>query len=115
VLDRQGNLELGPRSMTAGAQHARGNATYSYGDRFVMVWADDTDGRYQLYAQTFDKKLAPVSPRMRLISSSGNALGGHLAASSDGGLGVLYTDDSTGRYQTYFTRLNCLPRPLGLK
>jgi hypothetical protein len=115
VLDRQGNVELGPRSMTAGAQHARGNATYSYGDRFVMVWADDTDGPYQLYAQTFDKKLAPVSPRVRLISSSGNALGAQLAASSDGGLGVLYNDDSTGRYQTYFTRLDCLPRPLGLK
>jgi hypothetical protein len=115
VLDRQGNVEIGPRSMTAGAQHARGNATYSYGDRFVMVWADDSDGPYQLYAQTFDKRLAPVSPRVRLFSSSGNALGAHLAASSDGGLGVLYADDSTGRHQTYFTRLDCLPRPLDLK
>jgi hypothetical protein len=115
VLDRQGNVELGPVSMTAGAQHARGNATYSYGDRFVMVWADDMDGPYQLYAQAFDKKLAPVSPRVRLISSSGNALGAELAASSDGGLGVLYADDSTGRYQTYFTRLDCLPQPRGLK
>lgn len=116
VLDRQGNVELGPRSMTAGAPHARGNATYSYGDRFVMVWADDSDGPYQLYAQTFDQKLAPASPRVRLLSSSGNALGAHLAASSsDGALGVLYADDSTGRYQTYFTRLDCLPRPLGAK
>jgi hypothetical protein len=115
VLDRQGTVELGPLSMTAGAQHARGNATYSYGDRFVMVWADDTDGPYQLYAQTFDKKLAPVSPRLRLTSSSGNALGPELAASSDGGVGVLYADDSTGRNQTYFTRLDCLPRPLGLE
>jgi hypothetical protein len=115
VLDRQGKVELGPLSMTAGAQHARGNATYSYGDRFVMVWADDTDGPYQLYAQAFDKKLAPISARLRLINSSGNALGAHLAASSDGGLGVLYADDATGRYQTYFTRLECVPRSLGLK
>lgn len=107
VLDRNGNVELGPLSMTAGAQHARGNATYSYGDRFVMVWSDDKDGLYQLYAQTFDKKLAPVSPRLRLTSSSGNALGAHLAAAKDGGLGVLYADDDSGRFQTFFTRLDC--------
>lgn len=107
VLDRSGNVEFGPQSMTAGAKHARSNATYSYGDRFVMVWSDDKDGPYQLYAQTFDKKLAPISPRLRLTSSSANALGANLAASADGGLGVLYSDDSSGRFQTYFTRLDC--------
>jgi hypothetical protein len=107
VLDRSGNIEFGPQSMTAGAKHARSNATYSYGDRFVMVWSDDKDGPYQLYAQTFDKKLAPISPRLRLTSSSSNALGANLAASADGGLGVLYSDDSSGRFQTYFTRLDC--------
>ena len=97
----------GPQSMTAGAAHARGNATYSYGDRFVMVWADDKDGVYQLYAQTFDKRLAPISQRLRLITTNTVTLGPAIAPAKDGGLGVLYTDQGTGDYQTFFTRLDC--------
>lgn len=108
VLDRNGTVELGPLSMTAGAAHARGNATYSYGDRFVMVWADDKDGPYQLYTQTFDLKLAPLSPRLRLTNTKADTLGPAVAASADGGLGVLYSDESTGSRQTFFTRLDCV-------
>lgn len=96
-----------PQSMTAGAAHAQGNATYSYGDRFVMVWADSKDGNYQLYAQTFDKKLAPLTERIRLTSTTTINHGAALAASSDGGLGVLYTDENNGKPQTFFTRLDC--------
>jgi hypothetical protein len=96
-----------PQSMTVGAAHAQGNATYSYGDRFVMVWADDKDGPYQLYAQTFDKKLAPISERLRLTTTMTDTHGAAVAPSADGGLGVLYTDESNGKPQTYFTRLNC--------
>lgn len=107
VLSRSGVLEFGPQSMTAGAKHARSHATYSYGDRFVMVWADDKDGPYQLYAQTFDKKLAPLSARLRLTTSNADALFPHVAAAADGGLGVLYTEESSGSRQTFFTRLNC--------
>jgi hypothetical protein len=96
-----------PQSMTAGAAHAQGNATYSYGDRFVMVWADTKDGGYQLYAQTFDKKLAPISARLRLTTTMTDTHGAAIAASSDGGLGVLYTDEANGKPQTFFTRLDC--------
>jgi hypothetical protein len=107
VLSKSGVVEFGPQSMTAGAKHARSHATFSYGDRFVMVWADDKDGPYQLYAQTFDKKLAPLSPRLRLTTTNADALFPQLAAAFDGGLGVLYTEESNGSRQTFFTRLNC--------
>jgi len=96
-----------PQSMTAGASHAQGNATYSYGDRFVMVWADDKDGGYQLYAQTFDKRLAPVSQRLRLTTTMTDTLGAALAPSADGGLGVLYSDMNNGKPKTFFMRLDC--------
>ncbi len=96
-----------PQSMTVGAAHAQGNATYSYGDRFVMVWGDDKDGPYQLYVQTFDKKLAPISPRLRLTTTMTDTLGAALAPSSDGGLGVLYTDLNHGKPKAFFTRLDC--------
>jgi hypothetical protein len=112
VVIGPGGIERGPLSMTAGGLHARSHATYSYGDRFVMVWADTKDGPYQLYAQTFDAKLAPLSARMRLVSSGTQALSPVLAPAADGGLGVLYEDDgSVGKRAVYFTRLDCRDAP----
>jgi hypothetical protein len=96
-----------PQSLTVGAAHARGHATYSYGDRFVMVWADDKDGRFQLYAQSFDRKLAPISQRLRVTTTMTDTLEPQIAASADGGLGVLYTDGRNGKPQAFFTRLDC--------
>lgn len=96
-----------PQSLTVGAAHARGHATYSYGDRFVMVWADDKDGHFQLYAQTFDRRLAPLSPRLRVTTTATDTLGPQIAPSADGGLGVLYTDESNGKPKAFFTRLDC--------
>jgi putative metal-binding protein len=111
VIDQNGVVRAA-QSMTAGAAHARGNATFSYGNRFVMVWADDSEGIYQLYAQTFDKKLSPISGRVRITNTTSNTLGPSLAAASDGGLGVLYTDEGEGKTRTFFTRLDCESGPL---
>jgi hypothetical protein len=111
VIDKN-RVVRGPQSMTAGAAHARGNATYSYGDRFVMVWSDDRDGVYQLYAQTFDSKLSPISPRQRVTNSMTIAGGAVIAPAADGGLGILYTDKANGEDQTFFTRLDCGPGQL---
>lgn len=106
VIGKNGIIR-GPVSMTAGAAHARGNATYSYGNRFVMVWADDRDGVYQLYAQTFDKNLKPLSQRLRVTNTMSVTRGPVIAPAADGGLGVLYTDEGNGSSQAFFTRLNC--------
>jgi Putative metal-binding motif len=107
VFDAKGALVKGPTSMTRGSRHARRNATHSYGDRFVMVWSEDSDGPYQLYAQTFDANLLPRSARVRLTRTQADARDPVLAAASDGGLGVLYTDESSGSAQTFFLRLDC--------
>ena len=80
-----------------------------------MVWADDRDGTYQLSAQTFDKKLSPISPRIRVTTTMTNAFGPLLAPAADGGVGVLFTDDGNGLQQAFFTRLDCRARDLGLK
>jgi len=106
VIGKDGAMRAA-QSMTVGAAHAQGNATYSYGDRFVMVWADDKDGGYQLYAQTFNQRLAPISPRLRLTKTNTDTHAAAIAASGDGGLGVLYTDENNGKPKTFFTRLDC--------
>jgi hypothetical protein len=100
-------IERGPTSMTVGSRYARTNATYSYGDRFVMAWGEEQE-KYQLYAQVFDSKLAPRSQRFRLTNTATDTWGPALAPAKDGGLGVLYTDET--EEQTYFTRLDCVER-----
>ena len=55
-----------------------------------------------------DKKLAPISARLRLTTTMTDTRGAAVAPASDGGLGVLYTDENDGKPQTYFTRLNCI-------
>lgn len=106
VIGPQG-VERGPQSMTVGGTYARSNATYSYGDRFVMVWAEKGPN-YQLYAQVFGPNLAPLSARLRVTNTETDTIGPALARSSDGGLGILYTDET--EEQTYFTKLNCVER-----
>ncbi|MDF3068288.1 MAG: hypothetical protein K0R38_3889 [Polyangiaceae bacterium] len=114
ILMSQSGAPLGNvQSLTAGAPHARGNATFAYGDRFVMVWADNRDGTYQLYSQVFDRKLAPISPRQRLTTTMSDTRSPVVAPAADGGVGVLYTDEAAGQSQTMFTRLDCaLPQRL---
>jgi hypothetical protein len=114
ILMSQSGVPLGNvQSLTAGAPHARGNGTFAYGDRFVMVWADDRDGTYQLYSQVFDRKLAPLSPRQRLTTTMSHTRSPVVAPAADGGVGVLYTDEAAGQSQTMFTRLDCaLPTQL---
>lgn len=106
VIGKDG-VTRSPQSMTAGAAHTRGHATYSYGDRFVMVWAADNDGSFQLYAQSFDRTLAPISQRLRVTTTKTDTLAPQLAPSADGGLGVLYTDNNNGKPKAFFTRLDC--------
>jgi hypothetical protein len=115
VVVNEAGVVSAPQSLTAGAAHARGNATFSYGDRFVMVWADDRDGTYQLYAQTFDKKLSPISTRQRLVTTMSNTLDPVVAAGANGSIGVLYTDELGGVSRTFFTRLDCVVSQHGLK
>lgn len=107
LVGKDGAIRGSPKSLTAGAPHARGNATFSYGDRFVMVWADDRTGSYQLYAQTFDQKLSPISDMIRVTTTMSDTLDMVVAPAADGSLGVLYTDDTLS--QTFFTRLDCGP------
>jgi len=109
VLSADGKLEVAPRAVTSGATHARGHATYGLGDRFLLVWADDRDGSYQLYAQTFDQTLTALTQRQRITFTGTDTVGPAIAPASDGGLGVLYTDEGTGVRRAFFTRLDCAP------
>lgn len=110
LVDEKG-LVSPPLPLTSGAAHARGNATFSFGDRLLMVWADDSQGTYQLFAQQFDQKLAPIGARQRVTTTMSNTVDPVVAPAANGSLGILYTDEVSGTKQTFFTQLLCVGAP----
>ena len=102
-----------PLAKTPG--HARYPAILPYGDRALVVWADDRDGNqgYELYAKTFDAKLQTSTPEKRLTNSVGDSIDPVLSFGPSGEVGVLFGDNRTKHDQVYFTHLECVtgPRP----
>jgi hypothetical protein len=97
--------------LTSGNRHARTPAVLPFGDRVLLVWADDRDGNlgYELYAKMLDKRLEPLGPEQRLTSAPGDSMDPVLAFGPGGDVGILFSDNRAAVPQTFFTRLGCLP------
>jgi len=81
-----------------------------YGDRLLLVWADDRDanGGYELYAKMLDRKLGTLTKEQRLTNAIGDSLDPITTFGPTGQVGVLFGDNRTGSPQAYFTHLNCV-------
>jgi hypothetical protein len=107
VLSDAGEVLVPPQPVTFGAQFARTHTTLSLGDRLVMVWADDFDGNYELYAQVLGSSLEVIEPRFRLTYDGVQSVGPVAALSEDGVLGVLFDQFGADGHHAYFTALGC--------
>jgi putative metal-binding protein len=110
IRDELGNEVVRAKALTRGNRHARSTALLPYGDRVLLVWADDRDGNdgYELYAEMLDQKLEPMGPEMRLTAGTGDSIDPIVAFGPAGDVGVLFRDDRTGLPHTFFTRLTCV-------
>ncbi|HMI84441.1 MAG TPA: hypothetical protein VK550_10130, partial [Polyangiaceae bacterium] len=82
-------------------------ALLPFGDRVLLVWADDRDGNegYELYAKMLDRRLEPLGAEMRLTTSPGDSIDPIVAFGPGGDAGILFSDNRAGAPQTFFTRL----------
>src|SRR5690606_20427446 len=96
VITEEGNLIAGPRAITTGATFARSHDTLSLGDRFVVLWADDYYGNYELSAAVLDLGLTELEPRRRLTESEYDTIGVEAALGDGGRIGVLFDDWRSG-------------------
>jgi hypothetical protein len=92
-----------------GARHSRNPAVLPFGDRVLLVWADDRDANsgFELYGQMLDAKLAPLGLEQRLTTAPGDSIDPVLSFGPSGDVGVLFGDGRGGDPQTYFTSLGC--------
>jgi hypothetical protein len=109
VRDELGKEIAPAKAITAGRGHARNPALLPYGDRVLLVWADDRDGNlgYELYMKVLNRRLEPLGAEQRVTSLRGDSVDPFLAFGPAGDVGVLFSDNSSGVPQTFFTRLTC--------
>jgi hypothetical protein len=110
VLGADGRILVPPRPITGPAPFARSHAMLALGDRVLLVWSEDRGGGYRLYTKQLDLGLDDLT-ETRLISTEGvvDATSPVIAFGSDGDVGVLFEDVSSGAWQVYFSRLACAP------
>jgi hypothetical protein len=110
VRDEQGQEVIRAKPITQGTRHARSPALLPYGDRMLLVWADDRDGNggYELYAKMLDRRLDALSGEQRLTTARGDSLDPFLSFGPGGDVGVLFNDNRPGVPQAFFTRLRCV-------
>jgi Putative metal-binding motif len=113
TVDEQGRVLVPERAITSGATFARTFGLLSFGDRFLLVWADDRDqpGVYQLSMQFFAPDLAASGTRLRVTTTAEDTLSPALSFGPSG-VGVLYDDWLPAGRQTYFTAIGCKPNGL---
>jgi hypothetical protein len=111
TIEEDGTVIDRPRALTSGARFARSETLVSLGDRVVLVWADDLDGNYELYAKTLGLDLSEITPRARLTSDPADSLGPFGVLGPRGQIGVVFDDWRDGTHQLWFTRLTCTTVP----
>ncbi len=95
------------RRITEPAPFARGHSLLALGDRLLLLWAEFHDGSYDIYSRFLSPELEPLSEPMRITNAVGNAVSPAATFNSNGDVGILYVDDTSGSPQVFFTSLTC--------
>lgn len=96
--------------LTDPAPHARTHSVVDLGDRFLLFWADDREGNYELHAKVLSASLQTTEePRTRLTVDPAVTVAGFSVAASGGEVGVVFEDTRSSRKQAYFSTIGCAP------
>ena len=107
LFDERGALLLPERDLTSGATFAHSHTVLSLGDRALLVWADDADGNYELYAKVIGLDLVDIEPRTRLTAAEYDSINPFVAVTETGSVGILFDDKRSTVKEVYFMTLGC--------
>lgn len=107
LVSEDGQRLIEPQPLTFGATVARSHFALSLGDRFILVWADDTYGNLELSGAVFDLGLVPLEGPVRLTYSDADTAAPAMALSDTGRVGLLFDDWRSGAHRAYFQSFGC--------
>ncbi len=104
VNNDEGNANQGSPSL----------ATFANGS-FVIAWADQRSGNFDIYAQRFDPSGNPIGNNLRINDDGGTAYQSwpSLAATPDGAFVVAWSDQRNGNSDIYAQRFDPSGNPIG--
>ncbi|MEO8902493.1 MAG: MopE-related protein [Polyangiaceae bacterium] len=108
IVDQNGNVLHAAQPLTSGATIARSFSLLSLGNRALLVWADNHDGNFEIYAETLGPNLEVLTPRVRLSFTPSDTFFPSASFGPNGDVGVLYQDWQTKFSQVYFVSMSCL-------
>ncbi len=107
MVDQNGKVLRAAQPLTAGATIARSFSLLSLGNRALLVWSDNHDGNFEIYAETLGQNLEVLTPRVRLSFTPSDTFFPAASFGPNGDVGVLYQDWQTNFSQVYFVSMGC--------
>jgi hypothetical protein len=82
---------------------------------FVVVWMDDRNGNYDIFAQQYDNIGNPISSNFIVNDNIGTSFQGYPAVAIDNfsNYYIVWEDERNGNTDIYMQRYNCNGTPLG--
>jgi hypothetical protein len=106
-----GTVLVPDHAVTSQAPFARSEALLPLGDRVLLAWSEYQGGSYSIYAKMIGPDLLDLSSPSRITSQGSDSLNPILAIGPSGAVAVAFEGQSTGLFQVYATRLECVASP----
>jgi hypothetical protein len=111
AIAADGTVLVPDHAVTAQAPFARSEALLPLGDRLLLAWSEYGGGNYSIYAKMIGPELLELSPPSRITPAGSDSLNPVLAIGPSGAVAVAFEGQSTGLFQVYATRLECVAAP----
>ncbi|HEX7668418.1 MAG TPA: putative metal-binding motif-containing protein [Polyangiaceae bacterium] len=111
AIAADGTVLVSDHAVTAQAPFARSEALLPLGDRLLLAWSEYAGGSYSIYAKMIGPELLELSPPSRITQGGSDSLNPILAIGPSGAVAVAFEGQTTGLFQVYATRLECVARP----
>ena len=107
LVDERGGMLVPTRDLTSGAPHVNSHAVLSLGDRALLVWSDDLEGNFEIYAMVIGLDLGQIEARTRLTAADYDSIEPYLSMTETGRVGIMFDDKRTTKKAAYFMTIGC--------